>query len=64
MKITQLTLNGEKLRCSLKGNILLADDFQESQIDLNGTIEIPMQGNKRVTLTIGGTLGNPKSRFM
>ncbi len=64
LKVTQLTLSGEKLRCSLKGNILLADDFQASQIDLNGTIELPAQGNKRVVLTIGGTIGNPKSRFM
>jgi type II secretion system protein N len=64
LKVTQLTLSGEKLRCSLKGNILLADDFQASQIDLNGTIELPLQGNKRVALTIGGTIGNPKSRIM
>ncbi|MHB9096524.1 MAG: type II secretion system protein GspN [Syntrophales bacterium] len=64
MKITQLTLSGEKLRCSLKGNILLADDLQASQIDLNGTIEFPAQGNRRLTLTINGTLGNPKSRIM
>ena len=47
LKITQLTLTGEKLRCSLKGNIILADDFQDSRIDLNGTIEIPMQDNSR-----------------
>jgi type II secretion system protein N len=64
LKITQLTLTGEKLRCSLKGNILLADDFQASQIDLNGTIELPVQGNKRVTLTIGGTIAKPQSRIM
>jgi type II secretion system protein N len=64
LKITQLTLTGDKLRCSLKGNILLADDFQASQIDLSGTIELPLMGNKRVTLTIGGTVGNPKSRIM
>ena len=64
MKITQLTLSGEKLRCSLKGNILLADDLQASQIDLNGTIEFPAQGNKRLGLTISGTLGNAKSRIM
>ncbi len=63
LKVTQLTLTGDKMRCSLKGNILLADDFQASQIDLNGTIELPLMGNKRVTLTIGGTIGNPKSRI-
>jgi type II secretion system protein N len=64
MKITGLTLNGEKLRVSLKGNILFADDIRESQIDLNGTIEIPLQNNKRVTMAIGGTLGNPKTKFL
>ncbi|MCG2739851.1 MAG: type II secretion system protein GspN [Syntrophaceae bacterium] len=64
LKIAGLTLNGEKIRISLKGNILLADDFRESRIDLNGSIEIPTQGNKRLTLAISGTLGNPKTRFM
>ncbi len=64
LKITQLTLTGDKLRCSLKGNILLAADFPASQIDLSGTIELPLLGNKRVTLTIGGTIGNPQSRIM
>ena len=64
LKISGLTLSGEKLRISLKGNILLADDIRDSQIDLNGTIEIPLQNNKRVTLAISGTLGNPKTRFM
>ena len=64
LKIAGLTLNGEKIRISLKGNILLADDFRESQIDLNGSIEIPMQGNKRMALAISGTLGNPKTKFM
>jgi type II secretion system protein N len=64
LKIAGLTFNGEKLRCSLKGNILLADDLRDSQIDLNGTIEIPVQNNKRVTIAISGTLGNPKTRFL
>jgi type II secretion system protein N len=64
LKITELTLNGEKLRMALKGNILLADDIRESRIDLNGTIEIPGQGNLRMKLTVSGTLGNPKTRFL
>jgi len=64
MKITQLTLTGEKLRASLKGNILIANEFRESRIDLNGTIELPTQSNKRLTLNISGTLDNPKTRLM
>lgn len=64
LKIAGLTLSGEKVRVSLKGNILFADDIRESQIDLNGTIEIPLQNNKRVAMAIGGTLGNPKTKFL
>jgi type II secretion system protein N len=65
LKITQLTLTGEKLRCSLKGDIILAEDFQDSRIDMNGTIEILMKdSSRRVTLTIGGTIGKPQSRLM
>jgi type II secretion system protein N len=64
LKITQLTLNGDQLRASLKGNIILADDMRDSQIDLSGTMEAPLQGNKRVTISIGGTLANPKGRFI
>jgi len=64
LKVNQLTLNGNKLRCSLKGNILLADDFRESRIDLSGTANIAMQGSRQMTLTITGTIGNPVARLM
>jgi type II secretion system protein N len=64
MKITQLTLTGELLRASLKGNILIADEFRESRIDLTGTIEMATQGNRRLTLNISGTLDDPKTRLM
>jgi len=65
LKITQLTLTGEKLRCSLKGDILFAEEFRDSRIDMNGTLEIPMQNSsRRMTLTITGTIGNPQTRFM
>jgi type II secretion system protein N len=65
LKITQLTLTGEKLRCSLKGDILLADDVRDSRIDMSGAIDILMQNNnRRVTLNISGTLGSPQTRLM
>lgn len=64
MRITQLALTGEKLRVSLKGNILVADLFPESRIDLSGTIELPGQGSRRLTLNISGTIDNPKTRLM
>ena len=64
LKIIGLTLKGEKISCTLKGNILPADDIRDSQIDLTGTIEVPVENNKRVTLAISGTLGNPKTKFL
>jgi type II secretion system protein N len=64
IKITQLVLTGETLRASLKGNILIADEFRESRIDLSGAIEMPAQGSRRLTLHISGTLDNPKTRLM
>lgn len=64
LKIAGLTLNGDKIRISLKGNILLADVLPESQLDLNGWIEIQGPGSKRMMLAIGGTLGNPKTKFL
>jgi hypothetical protein len=64
LKITRLALTGEKFRCSLRGNILLAEKIANSRIDMDGTLEVPGQGNKRVTINVGGTLGNPKTRFM
>ena len=64
LRITQLTLTGEKFRCSLKGNILPAEEFRDSQIDLTLSIEIPIQGNKRMTMAVGGTIANPQTRVM
>jgi type II secretion system protein N len=65
LKITQLTLTGEKIRCSLKGDILLADEFRDSRIDMDGTLDILMQNNsRRMTLNISGTIGNPQTRLM
>ncbi|MDA8126954.1 MAG: type II secretion system protein GspN [Deltaproteobacteria bacterium] len=64
LRITQLILTGETLRLSLKGNILLAELTRDSRLDLTGTVEIPAQNNKRVAIAIGGTLGNPTTKFL
>jgi hypothetical protein len=56
-------LNGEKLHFAVKGTSCWLT-ISESQLDLSGSIELPMQGNKRVTLAINGTLGNPKTKIL
>jgi type II secretion system protein N len=64
LRIMQLTLTGEKIRCSLKGNILPAEEFRDSQLDLIISFEIPIQGNKRLTMAVGGTIANPQTKIM
>jgi len=64
LRIAGLTVNGEKLRVTLKGNILLADDFKNSRVDLSGSVELQGQGGKRTPITIGGVMGNPTIKLM
>jgi type II secretion system protein N len=64
LRITQLTLTGDTLRCSLRGNILPAPDARQSRLDLKGTIDFPGQGGRRITVSIGGTLGNPQTQLI
>jgi len=64
LKITELFLDGNRLKIALKGDVILSDNLPESRIDLNGTLEMPGQGNRRVKVAIGGTLRSPQTRFM
>ncbi|MCK9364483.1 MAG: type II secretion system protein GspN [Syntrophales bacterium] len=64
LKITNLTVNGDKLRITLKGNILLAADLQESRLDLTGSVELQGAGGRRMPMTIGGVWGNPTVKLM
>jgi len=64
LKITELFLDGNRLKIALKGDVILSDNLPESRIDLNGTLEMPGQGNRRVKVSIGGTLRSPQTRFM
>jgi len=64
LRIAGLTVNGEKLRVTLKGNILLADDFKNSRVDLSGSVELQGQGGRRIPITIGGVMGNPTMKLM
>jgi len=45
LKINQLTLSSGQLRASLRGNIIIADNIPDSQIELSGTMEFPTQNN-------------------
>jgi type II secretion system protein N len=64
LRISNLTINGDKIRIVLKGNILLADNLKESKIDLTGSMELQGLGGRRMPLTISGVLGNPTAKLL
>lgn len=64
LKINKLKLTGDKINLSLKGDIVLNPDFKNSEISLTGTMELAAMNNKKMTLTITGTIGNAKTRYL
>lgn len=64
LKVSNITVNGDKLRIMLKGNILLADKLSESRMDLTGSLELQGMGGRRMPITIGGVFGKPTMKLM
>ena len=64
LKMEKLEISGPQINCFLKGEIMLADDFKLSQLNLNGVMEILGQNKAKMNVTIGGTLTNPIFRYI
>jgi type II secretion system protein N len=64
IRIEKLETFGPQINCSLKGEIAPAADFKNSQLNLNGTIEILGKNKVKMKVTIGGTLANPAIRYI
>jgi uncharacterized protein YhdP len=64
IKIGKLEMSGPQINCSLKGEITLADDFKNSQLNLTGVIEILSKSKMKTNITISGTLASPVSRYI
>jgi type II secretion system protein N len=64
LKIEKLEMFGPQINCSLKGEIAVADDLKNSQLNLTGMIEIKGKNKLKTNITIGGTLANPISRYI
>ena len=63
LKIGKLNLNGDKVRCMLKGEITVnPEDFNNSQLNLTGGLEIRSMNNKKVPLSITGTFAKPVTK--
>ncbi len=64
LKITKFQLKGEKISCSLKGDITLNPDFKNSTVNLSGTMELAGLNSKKMSLTITGTVGNATTKYL
>jgi type II secretion system protein N len=63
IKLEKLQISGQQIECFLKGEITLADDFKNSQLNLKG--EMIISGRKvKMNITIEGTLANPSLRYI
>ena len=63
LKLEKLETFGPQVNCLLKGEIIPAADYRNSQLCLNGTIEISGKDKGAVKVTIVGTPANPQVRF-
>jgi len=64
LKVEKIETFGQQVNCLLKGEIIQAADFKNSQLNLNGTIEISGKSKAQVKVTISGTLANPQLRYI
>ncbi len=63
-KLEKIETYGPQINCFLKGEITPAADFRNSQLNLNGTIEILGKDKVKMKVTIGGTLASPVVRYI
>jgi hypothetical protein len=54
---------GSQLDCFLNGEINLAEDFNNSQLNLNGEMVIA-EKKVKMKINISGTLANPTIRYI
>ncbi len=63
LKVDSVNFSGRELRGSLKGNVYINRDINQSRLALKGSVEIPAL-NRTFSTYIGGTLNKPIPRLM
>lgn len=64
LTIRKFRLTGERVSGTLSGTITLdTADINRSEINLNGSVELPPD-NKKITVLLTGPLGNPRIRYL
>ena len=64
LKLEKFAVSSPQIRCSFKGDITLADIFKNSQLKLNGEMELLGQNKAKMNVNIGGTIANPDLRYI
>ncbi|MGP8153291.1 MAG: type II secretion system protein GspN [Smithella sp.] len=64
IRLEKMQIFGPQIDCLLSGEITLADDFKNSQLNLNGEMAISDKKNVKMKINIGGTLVNPVFRYI
>ena len=65
LTVSRLKLAGDRVSGSLSGDIALnRQDIKASPLSLTGSFEMAGQGGQRISLSLGGTIGNPAVKFM
>ena len=65
LTVSRLKLAGDRISGSLSGDISLhRQDIKASPINLSGSFEMAGQGGRKISLSLGGTIGNPVVKFM
>ncbi|HUN54489.1 MAG TPA: type II secretion system protein GspN [Smithella sp.] len=64
IRLEKLQISGPQIDCFLSGEIALADDFKNSQLNLNGEMTLSEKKSVKMKITIGGTLINPVFRYI
>lgn len=65
LTVSRLKLAGDRISGSLSGDITLnRQDIKASPISLTGSFELAGQGGQKISLSLGGTIGNPVVKFM
>jgi len=63
VKINKLVLRGDRVNCSLKGDVFLNKEWKNSLLNLNGSYDV-LTLRKKVILSISGTLGNAQVKAL
>ncbi len=61
--LEKLSVSGPQLKCTMSGDIAVAESFQDSMLNLKGDLELLGQHKAKMKITVGGTMQNPELRY-